>query len=235
MNVERGMAVALVAVGTVLAGVVAAAGTDSTAPKPKPATQLVKPATPPTPAGLQSPPVPPVPEKDRVLTQEEMTANWQRALTPGAEHKLLENFVGHWAAHVRLQMDPSRPPQESDGTADGQLVLGGRFVQVTHKGTMNGQPFEGMMLAGYDNLAKKYVATWVDNMGTAIVHYDGSADRNTHRLMMGARFVDPRTLKPARTLAVTTFVSATSWTYEEFNLGVDGADQLVLTITFKKI
>jgi hypothetical protein len=174
------------------------------------------------------------PAKPALSPQDQMMANWQMAATPGPEHKILESYAGHWISHAKVQMDPSQPAQESDGTADGQLVLGGRFVHVIHKGTMMGQPFEGMMLLGYDNIAKKYVSTWVDNMGTAMVHYDGSFDKRTHRLMMGARFVDPMTLKPARTRAVTTFASATNMTYEEFSVEPDGKERLVLTITLKK-
>ncbi len=35
-----------------------------------------------------------------------------------------------------------------------------------------GMPFEGMGIDGYDNLAKQYVSTWVDNMGTGIMNID---------------------------------------------------------------
>jgi len=214
MKIERGLASVGLVAGLVLGGVLAA--DNETTPvrvgSPKAAT----------------------PAKAELSPEDQMMANWQKAATPGAEHKVLENFAGHWLSHVKLQMDPSQPAQESDGTADGQIVLGGRFAHVIHKGTMMGQPFEGMMLLGYDNIAKKYVSTWVDNMGTAIVHYDGSFDRHTHRLMMGARFVDPMTLKPTRTRSVTTFASATNWTYQEFTIEPDGKERLVLTITFTK-
>jgi hypothetical protein len=215
MRMERVLAAIGLVAGLALGGVVAA-GDDAV-----PATKV-------------TPPKAAAPTKAPLSPEDQMMANWQQAATPGPEHKMLENFAGHWISHAKLQMDPSQPAQESDGTADGQLVIGGRFVHVIHKGTMMGQPFEGMMLLGYDNIAKKYVSTWVDNMGTAMVHYDGSFDKRTHRLMMGARFVDPMTLKPARTRSVTTFDSATNMTYEEYSVEPDGKERLVLTITFKK-
>ena len=51
--------------------------------------------------------------------------------------------------------------------------LGGRYVIGKFAGTMMGQPFEGMSTMGYDNAKKMFTSTWVDNMGTGIVHYDG--------------------------------------------------------------
>jgi hypothetical protein len=177
---------------------------------------------------------PPKPAIPKPPTQEEMMANWAKAKTPGEPHKVLESFVGRWSSHVKMQMDPGQPVQESDGTAEGTMVLGGRYVQVVHHGTVMGEPFEGIMLSGYDNLAKKYVATWVDNMGTSIVHYDGSFDKNTKRLMMGARFIDPMTGKPMKTRTVTAFLSPTSWTYEEYAPGAGGKERLVMLITFTK-
>jgi hypothetical protein len=71
-------------------------------------------------------------------------------------------------------------------------------------------------------------------MGTSIVHYDGSFDKNSKRLMMGARFTDPMTGKPARTRTATTFVSPTSWTYEEYSLDPKGKERMIMMITFTK-
>jgi hypothetical protein len=160
--------------------------------------------------------------------------NWTQAATPGAEHKVLEPLAGHWKAHVTVRIDPGHVSEESDGTADGTMLLGGRYLQLIHKGTLMGQPFEGIMVIGYDNIAKKYVAQWIDNMGTSFIHYDGTYDKHLKRLMMGARFVDPMTRLPLKVRAVTTFIDATSWTYEEFSTPGEGKEWQSLKITFKK-
>jgi len=212
MKVERGIASIALVVGLVVCGAAVAAGAHAIPPPPKPKEDTSAAAP----------------------TQEQMMANWQKASTPGEQQKVLENFVGTWTAHVRMQMDPSKPAEESDGTAEGRMVLGGRFVNVIHKGTMMGQPFEGMMLSGYDNIAKKYVASWVDNMSTGIVRYDGSYDKNTRKLMMSSQYMDPMTWKPTHSRSVTTFVSPTSWTYEEFVPDPYKKERLAMTITFTK-
>src|SRR5262249_41530950 len=124
------------------------------------------------------------------MTEQQMMEAWQKSATPGAQHGLLKNFEGKWSSHVSATMDPTKPPEVSDGTSEGMLMLGGRFVHVVHHGTMMGQPFEGMMLLGYDNLAGKYTAVWVDNMGTQIATYDGTYDAAKKALTMTGHFTD---------------------------------------------
>jgi hypothetical protein len=214
MNLDRTVVSIGLILGLAVVGAAVAAGTQSLPPspaKPKPKAEDVVP-----------------------LTKEQLEANWQKASTPGVEHKVLESFVGHWTSHTRMQMELNRPVEESDGTAEGRMVLGSRFVHVVHKGTMMGQPFEGLMLTGYDNIAKKFVASWADNQSTAIVRYDGTYDKNSKKLMMGSRFMDPMTWKPATTRSVTTFVSPTSWTYEEFAPGPYGKERVLMTVVFTK-
>ena len=219
MKVQRGISWTAAVAAVALAGLALAARPSNAAPDSKPAPRLpgsvANGATPLDPAA-------------------QAKVNFDQASAPGPQQKALEQFVGHWTSHVSMQMDPTKPPEESNGTADGEMLLGGRFVQVIHKGTVMGQPFEGRMICGYDNVAKKYVASWIDNLGTAIVHYDGTYDKVGKRLMMGATFLDPMSRKPIHVRAVTSFLSATSWTYDEYIPGADGKERKTMTITFKK-
>ena len=64
---------------------------------------------------------------------------------------------------------------ESAGTAEMKMLLDGRFLQQEFTGDMMGQPFSGIGIDGYDNLAKKYVSTWIDTMGTRIFSMEGKA------------------------------------------------------------
>ena len=68
--------------------------------------------------------------------------------TPGPEHKALEQFVGTWDANVKMWMAPGAPPQESTGTAENKMALGGRFLEQHYEGTFMNQPFTGMGYTG---------------------------------------------------------------------------------------
>ena len=66
--------------------------------------------------------------------------------------------------------------------------MGGRYVMmdVTGKmqmpgedGKMKDMQFKGMGVEGYDNVKKKFVSSWIDNMGTGIQFSDGTYDPAT--------------------------------------------------------
>lgn len=108
-------------------------------------------------------------------------------------HKLLSSLDGNWSYTIKTWMnpDPNAPPQESKGTATRKTVMGGRYVMmdVTGKmqmpgadGKMKDMQFKGMGIEGYSNVKKKFVASWVDNMGTGIEFSEGTYDPATKTL-----------------------------------------------------
>ena len=108
-------------------------------------------------------------------------------------HKLLSRLDGDWDYAIKFWMnpDPSAPPQESTGTATRKTIMDGRYVMMDVSGKMqmpgeDGKPkdvdFKGMGVEGYDNMKKKFVASWVDNMGTGIEFSEGTYDPATKSL-----------------------------------------------------
>ena len=102
-------------------------------------------------------------------------------------HKLLADMNGNWNYAIKMWMnpDPNAKPQESKGTATRKSAMGGRYVMmdVTGKmqmpaedGKMKDMQFKGMAVEGYDNVKKKFVSSWVDNMGTGIAYSEGTYD-----------------------------------------------------------
>jgi len=108
-------------------------------------------------------------------------------------HKLLADMNGNWNFSIKMWMnpDPNAKPQESKGTATRKSVMDGRYVvmDVTGKmqmpdqtGKMKDMQFKGMGVDGYDNVKKKFVSSWIDNMGTGIQFSDGTYDPATKTL-----------------------------------------------------
>jgi hypothetical protein len=109
---------------------------------------------------------------------------------PGENQKLLAGLAGTWTYTVKFWMnpDPSAKPEESKGVATRKEVFGGRYFQLDVTGHMqmpgpDGKKkdftFKGTSLEGYDNVAKKFVATWADNMSTGIMMSEGTYDPAT--------------------------------------------------------
>jgi hypothetical protein len=102
-------------------------------------------------------------------------------------HKLLSDMNGNWNYSIKMWMnpDPNAKPQESKGTAVRKSTMGGRYatMDVTGHlqmpgpdGKMKEIQFKGMSLEGYDNVKKKFVSSWIDNMGTGIQYSEGTYD-----------------------------------------------------------
>src|SRR5438874_3709580 len=105
-------------------------------------------------------------------------------------HKLLSSLDGNWDYSIKFWMnpDPNAKPQESKGTATRKSIMGGRYftMDVSGKmqmpgedGKMKDMQFKGMAIEGYDNAKKKFVASWIDNMGTGIQSSEGTYDPAT--------------------------------------------------------
>src|SRR6266481_7491229 len=119
--------------------------------------------------------------------QQEMMKQMMELSKLNDNHKLLTDLDGNWNYTIKFWMnpDPNAKPQESNGSATRKSIMGGRYVTMDVAGKMqmpgeDGKPkdmqFKGMGLEGYDNLKKKFVASWVDNMGTGIQFSEGTYD-----------------------------------------------------------
>ncbi len=155
------------------------------------------------------------------------------AATPGEPHKKLEPLVGTFEAHVKTWMDPSKPAEESTGTSENRWVLGNRFVESHFEGTFMGKPFSGMGWTGYDNVAKKYVGTWIDSMGTGIMMSTGKAERSG-ALAMSGTVLDPMTGKPQTFREKTTVADADHHTMEMWGPGPDGKSYKMMEIHYQR-
>jgi Protein of unknown function (DUF1579) len=105
-------------------------------------------------------------------------------------HKLLGDMAGTWSYTVKMWMngDSNAKPNESKGTAVRKAAMGGRYFVVDvsgnmempgQDGKMKNMTFKGMGIEGYDNVKKKFVGTWADNMGTGIMMSEGDYDPAT--------------------------------------------------------
>ena len=127
------------------------------------------------------------------MSEAEMMKQMMEMSKLNENHKLLTSLDGNWTYNIKMWMnpDPNAKPQESKGTATRKSVMGGRYVMMDvsgkmqmpdEKGKMKDLVFKGMGLEGYDNVKKKFVSSWIDNMGTGIQFADGTYDSATKTL-----------------------------------------------------
>ena len=119
---------------------------------------------------------------------QKMMAQMMEFGKPGENHKLLAGMAGNWTYALKMWMDPKGKPQESKGTATRKAIMDGRYFTAEHTGKfqmpgadgkMQDMNFKGMAIEGYDNIKKKFVSAWVDNMSTMILTSEGTYDAAT--------------------------------------------------------
>ncbi|MCL4547339.1 MAG: DUF1579 domain-containing protein [Bacteroidetes bacterium] len=136
--------------------------------------------------------------------QAEMMKKWQEYMTPGPAQQSFAKMAGAWKAEVTI-FDPSGKEMKSDGTADYEMILGGRYLKSNFKGTMMGMPMEGMGLDAYDNATKEYISVWIDNFGTGVIYMKGKWEDATQTIVYQGSATDPMTGKdqPMKTVIKT--------------------------------
>lgn len=163
-----------------------------------------------------------------------MMKAWEAFATPGDMHKWMANTNGTWKAEVSQWMDPAAPPTKTKATNVQSSILGGRYVVGKFSSMMMGQPFEGMSTMGYDNAKKLFTSTWVDNMGTGIVHMSGTYDEASKILNLKGHQTDPMTGKDSDMREEMKMIDDNTYTMAMFGTGMDGKEMKFMEGTFKK-
>lgn len=115
-------------------------------------------------------------------------------------HKLLADMAGTWNYTVKMWMNPadaSAKPETYKGTAVRKPIMEGRYYTLDVAGKMempgaDGKKkemmFKGMSIEGYDNVKKKFIGTWIDNMGTGMMFSEGTYDPATKTFTYSGEF-----------------------------------------------
>lgn len=159
---------------------------------------------------------------------------WKQAqLKP--EHAILNGLVGKFSTKVHLYSGPYARKLDTDGTAEGKVVMGGPFVQLTHSEKRMREPYEEMMIFGFDQAIGKYTADVIDNTSTAIVRLVGTYDAAQKQIVMNGHYSDQQSRSLTVVKSVITFVDANTWTYDRYNGHKAGEAPIqIVTITFKR-
>lgn len=174
--------------------------------------------------------------KPAAPSQEEVMKAWTAFMTPGEAHARLAKLAGAWTAKTKSWMDPAQPPEDTTGTCEFRMVLGGRYLEQRFEGTAMGQPFSGIGYTGYDNLKKKYEAYWIDTAGTGMLVLTGSRDASGKKTVYTGSMLDPANGKKVAIRSVDTEVDDDTLLFEMWMSGPDGkmAKTMEMTYTRKK-
>ncbi len=165
--------------------------------------------------------------------QDAMMKAWMAYATPGDAHKTMGNLAGTWETTVKSYMDPANPT-ESKGTSTFKSVMDGRYIMEEAEGDFQGMPFHGMGIYGFDNGSKKYVSTWVDNMGTGIMSGTGTSDDGGKTINWNSKSYDPMSGQEQPYRSSMHMMSPDQYHFEMYGPGPDGKEAKMMEITYNR-
>ena len=157
-------------------------------------------------------------------TDQEAMEAYMKMMAVTENHEFLKNFVGEWEVTTTAWMEPGAEPVITQNNAKAELILGGRFLKVNFKGTMFGQPFEGLQIVGHDNLKKKYVSFWIDSSSTGFYLTEGDRDEGKNMIRETGLWPDPMTGEDMKVRITTTLLSTDEYVYEMYMVLPDGKE-----------
>ncbi len=164
-------------------------------------------------------------------TEEEKA--WMAYMTPGQHHQLLAEETGKWDCEMKFWMDPAAAPEVAKSVADIKMFMDGRYQEGRYMGTVMGMPFQGLSTIAYDNAAKKFISTWVDNMGTGMMVTYGNLSKDGKTIIFNGEMTDPVTGKPVKVREVYTIVDKNTRKLEMFDTK-DGKEVKSMEIIMKR-
>lgn len=170
---------------------------------------------------------------EKAMDPQEMMKVWKKLAQPGEPHKLLASLAGSWTTQTKEWMEPGKPPTESTGTAEIKTLLEGRFLYQEYTAQMMGQPYSGVGIDGYDNLAKKYVTVWLDTMGTGIFFMEGTASSDGKTITLRGSHPEPGGGKMTHR-AVWKIIDADNQTFEMYGSHGKEKEAKFLEITYTR-
>ena len=101
---------------------------------------------------------------------------FQESLSSGP-HSQLAKFAGEWAGTTKTWFEPDVVADESPVSGKITPILGGRFLLHEYSGSLQGKPFDGVAIFGFDIATNKFQMAWVDSfhMSTGIMFSEGEA------------------------------------------------------------
>lgn len=168
--------------------------------------------------------------------QAKMMEAYMKAAQPGPEHVKLKEYAGEWDATIKSWNPDGSACGGGTGTMSSKMALGDRYLVMNFSGEMTSpmgqQKYHGMGTCGYDNGAKKYFNTWIDDMGTGMMSSKGTMSGNT--LTSQGSFVDPLTGQETKTKEVLTLVDKDHQTFALYMQSPDGSMYKCMEISYTR-
>ncbi len=146
----------------------------------------------------------------------------------------LKRCLGEWEVEQKMYFAGPDTPSSEQVAREKSTMLGEYWILGEVESEMNGQPYQGRSIAGYDMVKGKYVMYWVDTMAPFGMFFEGTYDRNTRTFTYKCNMKDAFTgLDSVYTIIDRQREDGTfSWVMHQRN---DLGDRKLMEATYKRI
>jgi len=109
--------------------------------------------------------------------QPELNAKLKSKAIIMTQDELFQKLKGQWQGTVKTWFDPDKLADESSVTGEFTLILGGKFLRHTYKGSILNKPRTGEETITQNTVTKAYEISWFDSfhMNYALLLSKGEA------------------------------------------------------------
>jgi len=155
----------------------------------------------------------------------------EQLATPNENHAFLSRLSGTWNTKSTIMNLP-----EEQGTASHEMTLGGRFLEGSYGGPFMGVQYKGRMTLGYDNYKKKFVAMFINTLGTSMQTAEGMLDRPKTTLSLWGTMDEWMTDEHDKpVLYQYRVIDDDHFNLEIHDLGIAPRETLVITVKFERV
>lgn len=161
------------------------------------------------------------------MSEAQMMELWKKWAVTDEHHKELAWYVGTWDTEMR---------GGGKGVTEFKWIMEGRWLSQEMKSPFMKMDYHGYGVMGFDRFKKKWVHTWVSNMDTAMLRFEGVVVDPTGKVKSLYCEMDEYLTgehdKPAR--GVYRKVDEDTFTYELWDMAIGAEGRKVLEITYKR-
>jgi hypothetical protein len=169
------------------------------------------------------------------LPDEKQMAEMMKAQAPGEQHASLKKLAGKFDCDITMKMTADAPEMRSKGKNVNEMIFGDRFMKSDFASDFMGKPFKGINYVGYDNLKKKWVSVWFDDMDTGIMTAEGSGDADGKSVTYTGEFPCPLDGGKMRAFRqVITVESDDKYTFEMYETPQGQGEFLSMKIVYTR-
>lgn len=158
-----------------------------------------------------------------------------RYAEPDAHHKLLKSLAGSWVLSSRTWKGaPGPEPILTTGIAEKTLILGDRFIQEDYHSIIQGQPYTGQGVTGFDTAKQKFFNTWVCTRSTGVIVSEGTVDSSGKDVVMSGIAFDHSTQQNKTHSMTIHIASSDKHTITYYESGADGKAVKIVEVDYTR-